>query len=150
MLLGTELNNLLPPSLSKLEPLETDAAPAVPDGIKPLGVTKCFRVTDIVHTLPAGVWDSNVISTYEFSNVADGVFVRIRSPLSVVMDTVWRIEGPPGRLELVEQVTVRCSRLLLPIVKSQLEGVWTGIHKKMIARVVEMAEGKEGGKTGSH
>ncbi|KAL2200074.1 hypothetical protein P885DRAFT_30020 [Corynascus similis CBS 632.67] len=109
-------------------------------------VPKCYRVTDVVHAIPAGIWDTSVVSTYEFTEIRDGLFVRIRSPMSVVMDTVWRVreveekgeeEGKDGArlLELVEEVTIRCSRLLVGIVKGQCENGWGGIHAKMIARL---------------
>jgi hypothetical protein len=44
-------------------------------------------------------------------------------------------------LELVEEVTIRCSRLLVGIVKGQCEADWKQIHGKMVARLV--GEGKE-------
>ena len=74
----------------------------------------------------------------------------------MVMETFWRVkevtgagveeaggeggEAGPG-LELVEEVTIRCSRLLVGIVKSQCEADWKSIHGKMVARLVG-----EGGK----
>jgi hypothetical protein len=101
----------------------------------------CYRVTDIVHAIPAGIWDTNVVSTYEFTDIRDGLFVRIRSPLSVVMDTFWEVgevdgdgDGEKG-LELVEDVTIQCSRLLIGIVRGQCENGWEKIHAKMIARL---------------
>ncbi|OAA53969.1 hypothetical protein SPI_09176 [Niveomyces insectorum RCEF 264] len=102
-----------------------------------------YRVTDVVHTLPAGLWDARVVSTYEMTDVpGTGVFVRIRSPLSVVMDTTWMIvlskedEGT-AQLVLVEEIIIYCSRLLMPTVKILCEGGWRQIHAKMIARLEE-------------
>ncbi|KAK3300815.1 uncharacterized protein B0H64DRAFT_334386 [Chaetomium fimeti] len=116
-------------------------------------VPECYRVTDIVHAIPAGIWDTNVVSIFELTDIEDGLFVRIRSPLSIVMETFWRVrevagaeegegggdddddgEAGPG-LELVEDVTIRCSRLLVGIVKGQCETDWEGIHGKMVARL---------------
>ncbi|KAG7292627.1 hypothetical protein NEMBOFW57_002662 [Staphylotrichum longicolle] len=45
---------------------------------------------------PRGIWDTNVVSVYEFADLAEGVFVRIRSPLGVVMETVWRVADVEG------------------------------------------------------
>ncbi|KAJ9142118.1 hypothetical protein NKR23_g7369 [Pleurostoma richardsiae] len=120
----------------KLVPLK-DAAP-LPDSVKPLDgrSTQAYQVTDMVHTLPAGLWDSNVISTYEFTDIEGGLFVRIRSPLSIVMDTIWQIkEGDDGGLELVEDVSINCTRLLVGVVKSQCENGWQKIHAKMMSRL---------------
>lgn len=103
----------------------------------------CYHVTDIVHAIPAGIWDTKVESTYEFTDIQDGLFVRIRSPLSVVMDTVWEVREVPAQagevagLELVENLTIQCSRLLVGIVKGQCENGWGKIHAKMIARLEE-------------
>ncbi|KAK4128946.1 hypothetical protein N657DRAFT_652499 [Parathielavia appendiculata] len=101
----------------------------------------CYRVTDIVHAVPAGIWDSNVVSTYEFTDIRDGVFVRIRSPLSIVMDTFWDVREVDGDgnaggkgLELVEVMTISCSRLVMGPVRGQCENGWGKIHAKMIAR----------------
>ncbi|KAK3329768.1 hypothetical protein B0H66DRAFT_586234 [Apodospora peruviana] len=128
------------PHLSKFEALTSEETPAVPDKIKEQarGETKCYRVTDIVHAIPAGLWDTNVVSTYEFTNITNGVFARIKSPLSIVMDTIWEIQaGEDGALELVEDVEINCSRLLLGVVKSQCEGGWEKIHAKMLGRLEE-------------
>ena len=114
-------------------------------------VPTCYRVTDIVHAIPAGIWDTNVVSTYEFVDVQDGVFVRIRSPLSVVMETFWEVravdakengDGGEKGLELVEDVTIRCSRLLVGLVKKECENGWEGIHAKMYKRLEDVRDGK--------
>ncbi|OIW34441.1 hypothetical protein CONLIGDRAFT_638799 [Coniochaeta ligniaria NRRL 30616] len=122
------------PHTAKFELLKTETTPTVPDYVKPVKETESYQATDIVHALPAGLWDSNVVSTYEFTDIAKGVFVRIRSPLSVVMETVWEIQGEDGQLELVEEVSFTCSRLLAPVVRSQCEGGWAKIHAKMVSR----------------
>jgi hypothetical protein len=123
------------PHTAKFEPLTPDKPPTVPDHVKPIRDTECFQATDIVHALPAGLWDSNVVSTYEFTDLERGLFVRIRSPLSVVMETVWEIDGEDGgELELVETAVFTCSRLLAPVVRSQCEGGWRKIHGQMISR----------------
>ncbi|KAK5663332.1 hypothetical protein OQA88_3760 [Cercophora sp. LCS_1] len=133
------------PHLASFNPLD-DPATEIPDSIRsklgtPDTKTISYKVTDIVHTIPAGLWDTNVVSTYEFTNITDGVFVRIRSPLSIVMDTVWEIkETEDGKgLELVEDISITCSRLLIGVVKGQCEGGWAKIHAKMLGRLEEEA-----------
>ncbi|KAM0283649.1 hypothetical protein ACHAQH_002428 [Verticillium albo-atrum] len=123
------------PAMSKFE-LITSPSPApapLPAGITPLGDTKCYQVTDVVHTLPAGLWDSDIVSTYEFTNLADGLFVRIRSPMSIVLETVWSIEGEGEGPEMKETVTIKCSRLLVGVIRGQCEGNWKVIHAQMVA-----------------
>ncbi|CAK7264868.1 hypothetical protein SEPCBS57363_001291 [Sporothrix epigloea] len=98
-----------------------------------------YRVTDIIPTLPAGLWDSKVDSTYEMTDIPSGVYVRIRSPMSVVLDTTWTISAVEGsdQLELVEVVAIYCSRLLMGTVKGLCEGGWQKIHANMIKQLTE-------------
>lgn len=123
------------PHTSKFELLKTETTPPIPDYVKPVKPTESYQATDIVHALPAGLWDSNIVSTYEFTDIEKGVFVRIMSPMSVIMETVWEVRGEEGQLELVESISFTCSRLLAGIVKSQCEGGWGKIHQKMISRL---------------
>ncbi|KAK3310687.1 uncharacterized protein B0T15DRAFT_519109 [Chaetomium strumarium] len=138
-------------------PAATSSSPSSQDSDNrtPIMLPTCYRVTDVVHAIPAGIWDTNVVSTYEFTLIRDGIFVRIRSPLSVVIDTFWEIREAAakdddggdkgvglGGLELVEDMTITCSRLLVGLVKGQCEAGWAGIHAKMIARL----EGEVGNK----
>lgn len=131
------------PHKSKHEPVPTpsDPPPAPPpDSTRALGETRCYKVTDVVHTLPAGLWDSEVVSTYEFVDVADGVFVRIRSPMGVVLETVWSISGGGDGAktptpEMREQVTIKCSRLLVGPVKGACQSNWKSIHENLIAGI---------------
>lgn len=124
-----------------------------------------YSVTDRVHTLPAGLWDSDVVSTYEFFNTVSGIFVRIRSPLNVVMETEWIVRrrgtgtgtgesgsgsdedkgeggGDDGveesdEWELVEDVVIKCSRFLVGVVKSTCENGWESIHETMMNKLKE-------------
>lgn len=123
------------PHTAKFEPLKPDTPPPIPDTVKPVKDTESYKATDIVKALPAGLWDSNVVSTYEFTNISNGVFVRIKSPLSIVMDTVWQIQEEEGQLELTEDISFHCSRLLSSVVRSQCENGWMKIHAKMIDRI---------------
>jgi len=119
----------------------------LPEALEPLrqGDTQCFSVVDKVAALPAGLWDKELVSENEFTNLADGLFVRLRSPLSVGMETRWTVRGgeeeggegvEKAPLELVEEVTISCSRFLVGIVKGQCEAGWKGIHAKMLGGIV--------------
>ncbi len=114
------------------------------DGLKDdAGRYAVYRVTDVVHTLPAGLWDSRVVSTYEMSDMPAGLFMRVRSPLSIVMDTTWTVaavagEGAAdGQLELVEEIAIYCSRLLVGTVKGLCEGGWQQIHAKLLEKLAK-------------
>jgi hypothetical protein len=122
------------PHMVKYELFTPDATPTLPEGISGLGDFTCYKVTDKVHALPAGLWDSDILSTYEFMNVADGLFVRIQSPMSIVMESVFSIkDGGDGKLEMWEVVNIACSRLLIGVIKGQCEGNWKSIHQNMLA-----------------
>ncbi|TQV99798.1 hypothetical protein IF1G_02013 [Cordyceps javanica] len=130
------------PHMAKYEAIATptNPAPTIPEarGVAATGDPDCYRVTDKIHTLPAGLWDSDVVSAYEFINVENGVFVRIRSPMSVTMESLWLVkEIESGTVELVEEQVIIASRLLMSTVKSMSEGGWKGIHASMIRKAQE-------------
>ncbi|KAK0624701.1 hypothetical protein B0T17DRAFT_250452, partial [Bombardia bombarda] len=134
------------PHLAKYEMIPTSTPPALPaaiqsrravavEGDNSSTATVSYSVTDVVHAIPAGLWDTNVVSTYEFTRLANGIFVRIKSPMAIVMDTVWEVKEGKEGLEMVEDVEIRCSRLLMGVVKGQCEGNWRAIHGKMVGRL---------------
>ncbi|KAH6998237.1 hypothetical protein BKA56DRAFT_649520 [Ilyonectria sp. MPI-CAGE-AT-0026] len=128
------------PHMIKFEamPTPSDPEPTVPDEreIDPIAPAKIYSVTDRVHTLPAGLWDSDVVSTCEYFDLEDGLFVRLQSPMSVVMETVWQIKkAEDGTCELVEDIVIKCSRFLIGVVKSACESGWKGVHGKIIEKL---------------
>ncbi|KHN96477.1 uncharacterized protein MAM_05766 [Metarhizium album ARSEF 1941] len=128
------------PHMIKYEAIDrpTDPEPQLPTdrGLTGIAAPKCYQVTDRVHALPAGLWDSDVVSTYEFINLDKGVFVRIRSPLNTVLETVWTVQGKEGGgYELTEDVVMKCSRLLVGVIRNTCEGTWRAIHEKMVAEI---------------
>ncbi|KAH7170769.1 hypothetical protein EDB81DRAFT_179331 [Dactylonectria macrodidyma] len=130
------------PHMIKFEVLPTpsDPAPTIPEEreVEAIAPAKVYSVTDRVHTLPAGLWDSDVVSTCEYFNLENGLFVRLQSPLSVVMETVWLItEAEDGSCELFEDVVIKCSRFLIGIVKGTCESGWNDVHGKIIEKMKE-------------
>lgn len=125
--------------MTKYEPTEVPKeTPTIPEDRLTKGISDpvCYKVTDKVNTIPGGLWDSNVVSVYEFINVEKGVFVRIRSPLSTVMETLWTVkENEEGKLELVEEVVIMCSRVLVGTITSMCESGWQGIHNTMMEKL---------------
>lgn len=127
----------LDPEYHSHETLETP-----PDATSP--ETKCYRVTDHMHNLPAGLWDSTVSFTSEITNIDAGVEWVIKAPLGLLQKTYWRImtaepsdkvDGETVDWVLVEDVSIECSRLLMGTIKSKCEGNWRGIHQTFIERV---------------
>ena len=139
LLQGHEFFISCDPHMVNYELIATPApAPSLPAdrGVTAVAKPKCYKVTDKVAALPAGLWDSDVVSTYEFINIEKGVFVRIRSPLSVVMETVWEVKtNDAGETVLVEDVVIKCSRFLVGVIKSTCESGWRGIHEKMVKKL---------------
>lgn len=124
------------------------------------GPASVVRVYEVVDHMPNPVWSSHVVSREEFVDHDEGTWVRIRSPLGVVMETRWSIrergsskggkggkegEGEDGgTLELVEDVVINCSRLVMGIVKGQVENNWKGIHDQIIDKLVKDAAERKG------
>ncbi|KAI0890713.1 uncharacterized protein GGS22DRAFT_151650 [Annulohypoxylon maeteangense] len=120
----------------------------LPPELEPLGTPK-VKLYEVVDHVPNPVWSSSVVSKEEFVDLKDGLWVRIRSPLAVVMETRWTVrervvadgEGEgTGELELLEDVEISCSKLLLAIVKAQVDNNWKGIHDNFIKKLVEDAK----------
>ncbi|KAF3762571.1 hypothetical protein M406DRAFT_341769 [Cryphonectria parasitica EP155] len=132
------------PCLQKYELVDRDlASPELPeDRVKGIGPTTSYKITDVVENIPKGVWGSHVESRYEFTDVERGLFCRIRSPLNVVMEALWEVrDAEDGEgLELVEEADIKCSKLLIGIVKSQSEAGAGKIHAKMIDRLKKEVE----------
>lgn len=124
MLHDTEFFINCDPCLERYELIEKEMAdPALPDRIKALGPTSVYKIIDVVENIPKGIWGSSVESKYEFTNVERGLFCRLRSPLSVVLEALWEIrdaEDGDG-LELVEEADITASKMLVGIVKGQSE-----------------------------
>ncbi|KAI0160322.1 hypothetical protein GGR57DRAFT_457178 [Xylariaceae sp. FL1272] len=119
----------------------------IPSHVSPLPTTTkkpdgpVVSLYEVVDHMPNPVWSSNVVSTEEFVDHDNGMWVRIRSPMGVVMETTWSIKEKGGALELVEDIAISCSRLVMGIVKGQCESNWPGIHKKLIEKLIADAEG---------
>lgn len=103
--------------------------------------TKFYKVTDIMHALPAHLWDSTVSFTAEITDIEKGVEWIVHAPLGLTQKTLFTVEDAEekdikldekekeGRLVLDEDVEIR---LLIGTVKSKIEGNWRGIHKRLI------------------
>ncbi len=52
--------------------------------------------------------------------IEKGTHWLVHGPLGLVQESVWTIEGEDGELELVEDATIRCSRLLVGTVRKEV------------------------------
>ncbi|KAG8164609.1 hypothetical protein KVR01_004884 [Diaporthe batatas] len=124
------------PHLNKYEAKGEVTEPQIPAGVNAHGPTRSYEVTDQVENIPKGIWGSTVVSTYEFTNIENGVFSRVKSPLGVRIDTLWEIkEAEGGKLDLVQAAEISCTKPLMSLVKGRCEAGWGKIHAKMLERL---------------
>lgn len=137
----------LDPELHHYETLPSDEC--TPD-------TKRYKVTDHMHTLPKGLWDTTVTFESRITNMEDGVEWVIKAPLGLVQRTTWRLmksadvgKGKEKAAEvdkstesddksewsLVEDVEITASRLLVGTVKGKCESNWRGIHARFVGHL---------------
>ncbi|KAI3556552.1 hypothetical protein CABS01_03661 [Colletotrichum abscissum] len=126
------------PNLTHWTPRTPKVPPTVPDDVDSIAVTECYTITDTVPTnlpkaLPKGMLEKKSVSEYEFTFTPDGSFVKIHCPMSVLLETRWRVrKGSDGSLELEEVVDAHCSRFLVGVVKGELEKNWVEVHRKIL------------------
>ncbi|KAF2728148.1 hypothetical protein EJ04DRAFT_516806 [Polyplosphaeria fusca] len=144
----------LDPELAHYETLPSDEA--MPN-------TKRYKVTDHMHTLPKGLWDTTVTFESQITNTDDGVEWVIKAPMGLVQQTTWKIvktedvekdkegaaqgvdqQGEDTRAKdkgewcLVEDVEIKASRLLVGTVKGKCEENWRGIHARYVGHLKEV------------
>jgi hypothetical protein len=53
------------------------------------------------------------------------------------METVWTIveKGDGDGHDLIEDVVIKCSRLLVSVIRNTCEGSWQSIHEKMTEEI---------------
>ncbi|KAF2096785.1 hypothetical protein NA57DRAFT_78378 [Rhizodiscina lignyota] len=105
--------------------------------------TKYYQVTDIMHTLPKGLWDSTVSFNSEMTDVENGCDWIIRAPLGIYQRSKWLIEDAletdgegEHKLCLVEDTSITCTRLLVGVVKGKCEANWKGTHERFVDRLM--------------
>ena len=105
-----------------------------------------------MHALPAGLWDTKRCASRPRSPTReDGVEWVVRAPLGLVQTSLWIVErdetpaegeAEGERWTLVEDVTIRCSRLLVGTVRAKCEENWKGTHERWVAQL-ETEQGTE-------
>ncbi|KAH8719179.1 hypothetical protein GQ44DRAFT_623951 [Phaeosphaeriaceae sp. PMI808] len=106
--------------------------------------TKRYKITDHMHALPKGLWDSTVSFVAEMTNTEDGLLWIIKAPLGLVQRTTWRClrmetlaaedktGGEASEWALVEDVEIEANRLLVGTVRGKCEENWRGVHAKFL------------------
>jgi len=107
--------------------------------------TKLYTVLDKMEHIPKALWSQEVHLNLEYTDLADGIHTTVKAPLGLLMDTFLKLEEREGKLVLIEDVEIRCSRLLMPFVKGDCEANWKGIHKRFMEGVREREEGVKKG-----
>jgi hypothetical protein len=117
--------------------------------------TKRYKVTDNMHTLPKGLWDTTVTFEADITNTEDGIEWVIRAPLGLVQRTTWRVlkteslereggahmgGGQVGEWSLVEDVEIKANRILVGTVKGKCEENWRGVHARFVGHLHEDAQ----------
>lgn len=87
--------------------------------------------------IPKAIYDAKVTYEADLTELVDGVKYVVRAPLGVVQVSSWRVVEEKEVLVLLEDVEVRCTRLLMGTLKAKLEGNWRGIHEKIKNKMLE-------------
>lgn len=122
-----------------------ETLPASIDTSKPSNpATKHYKVTDHMHTLPAGLWDTTVSFHADITDLDNGVEWMITAPLGLTQRSLWTVtknEEPQegeGEWVLTEDVEIKCSRLLIGTVKGKSEESWRGVHERFLGHVLSV------------
>ncbi|KAF1971306.1 hypothetical protein BU23DRAFT_581682 [Bimuria novae-zelandiae CBS 107.79] len=115
--------------------------------------TKRYKVTDHMHTLPKGLWDTTVTFESHITNTEDGVLWVIKAPLGLLQESKWTIvrnadvgkgkekaaedgdSAEKAEWSLVEEIEIKASRLLVGTVRSKCEENWRGVHGRFVGHL---------------
>lgn len=111
----------------------------VPKDIKPLSEqVKVYAVKDKYENPIMG---SDINSTYEFIDLADGFWIRVRSPMGTTMESTFTVRekgDESGDLEVAQECDCRCNKALSSIVKKDLDKNYILVHENLAQRLVEV------------
>ncbi|KAK8062836.1 hypothetical protein PG997_014933 [Apiospora hydei] len=106
----------------------------VPKDLKPLAQrVQSYTVKDKYENPIMG---SDIVSTYEFIDTADGFFVRVRSPMGTTMESTFSVRDKGnGDLEVVQECDCKCNKALSSIVKKDVDKNYIIIHENLAQRI---------------
>ncbi|KAF6809655.1 hypothetical protein CMUS01_13643 [Colletotrichum musicola] len=103
----------------------------LPGDVHPTEATKAYMVTDSV---PALFGHRDAVSYNEYTRTDDGMFVHTIAPMGVVLDTRWRVrEAQDGGLEMVAVVEIKCSKLMVGMVKKTCTKNSRPFHERLLS-----------------
>ncbi|KAK8001212.1 hypothetical protein PG991_013434 [Apiospora marii] len=111
----------------------------VPKDIKPLA--KQVKIYAVKDKYENPIMGSDINSTYEFIALADGFWVRVRSPMGTTMESTFTVREKgdgSGDLEVVQELDCKCNKALSGIVKKDLDKNYILIHENLAQRLVEV------------
>ena len=124
------------PQLKELREIPPTDLPSLPKHVrkKQVAEPRKYSLLDSVPNVPSSL--CRVESTTDFTDLEAGVYVRLRSPLSVVMETEWKVkEGDTGGLEIFRESTISCSSFLMPVAKPMFCDNLIDFGKKIVERL---------------
>ncbi|TLS31510.1 hypothetical protein PpBr36_02725 [Pyricularia pennisetigena] len=108
---------------------------------KPKGAkfaTEKVDVYEVKNKYENPIMGSDIKSTYEFIDTADGIFIRVHSPMGVVMESFFTVqEKADGSLELVHELQGRCNKALAGIAKKDSDKNYDLLASIIVKNMVE-------------
>lgn len=117
-------------SLIKMDPYLVSYHPLPALASSP--TTKCYKVFERCDNLPK-MFSPDQNADLQYTDLPNGIHTWVNSSMGLISDTHLTIEKRKnGTTVIVEDAVVRCSRLWMPIVKSQCEANWREVHRKFL------------------
>lgn len=91
------------------------------DGVK--GETKYYKTTHNMKSIPRPFWSNTVTFTCEMTNSDSGMKWVVHAPLGLEQESNWSVEEKGG-LYLVEDIIIKCNKMLIGTVKSKCQESW--------------------------
>ncbi|KAL3295017.1 hypothetical protein RB213_005791 [Colletotrichum asianum] len=117
--------------MKSFSPCDLQIPVKLPSDVHPTEATKAYMVTDSV---PALFGHRDALSYNEYTRTNDGIFVHTVAPMGVVLDTRWRVrEAQDGGLEMIAVVEIRCSKLMVGMVKKTCAKNSKPFHERLLS-----------------
>lgn len=94
--------------------------------------TKCYKVFERCDNLPK-FFAADQNADVQYTDLPNGIHTWVKSSMGLTSDTHLTIETKSdGQMVMVEDAVLTCSRVWMPIVKSQCEANWREVHQKFV------------------
>lgn len=110
------------------------ASYALPQGVRPLAPR--VAAYDVKNKYENPIMGADISCTYEFVDLADGVWLRTHSPMGTVLDGAYTVrEQGDGSLEILYQATCRCNKALASMAKKEHERSSPVLVENLVKRI---------------